>query len=155
MTATPHLHAYTSTQISRVLQSAVILSWDELIPRDTSGSVHIEYGTGAAGAIDFLKILSSTTRGHWNLVCEYWATSKWDHSVGMTFGTVPCPPRVALSIETLVQHQGEFAALNGASPNGIIQVFCPTAEERSQAADCIAEAFDHLGYKPPQRGMEA
>lgn len=150
MTATPHLHSATTTELTRVLQSAVILSWDDLMPPATAGSIHIEYGTGTTGVVDYLKVFSSTTRGCWNLVCEYWVRSLWEHPAGMSFGDIPCPRRFAQAIEELMQHQGEFTGLC-ASRDGMIQISPPTADERKQALSCITEAFDHLGYPPADR----
>lgn len=155
MTATPHLHSATATELARALQSAVILSWNDLMPPATAGSVHIEYGTGASGAIDFLKVFSSTTRGCWKLACEYWATSSWGHTPGMRFGDIPCPRKFAQTIQNLMQHENEFTRSCKSSCNGMIQITPPTETERKDASNCLTEVFDHLGYPPAQREMVA
>src|SRR5512135_1567276 len=129
MTATPHLHSATTAQLARVLQSAVILNWDELMPPATTGSVHIEYGTGTSGAIDFLKVFSSTARGYWNLICEYWVGSNWGHTPGMSFGNIPCPRKFAQAIQQLMLHESEFTRSCEPSCNGMIQVTPPTEAE--------------------------
>lgn len=151
MTATPHLHSALTTELGRVLQSAVILSWDDLMAPATTGSVHIEYGRGASGAIDFLKVFSSTTWGYWKLACEYWVSSSWGHTPGMSFGDIPCPRKFAQTIQKLMQHASEFTPPWESSCNGMIQVTPPTEAEREAASNCLAEVFDHLGYPPAQR----
>ena len=134
MTATPHLHSATATELARVLQSAVILSWDDLMPPGATGSIHIEYGTAASGTIDFLKVLSSTTRGCWKLVCEYWVSSSWGHTPGMSFGDIPCPRQFAHAIQELMQHESEFTHPCESSCNGMIQITPPTEAERKDAS---------------------
>jgi len=153
MTATPHIHSGMTTELGRVLQSAVVSSWDDLMPPATTGSVHIEYTTGTAGAVDLLKVFSSTTRGHWKLVCEYWVSSAWGHAPGMSFGDIPCPRKFAQAIQKLLQHQGQFKALGGLSGDGLLQVTPPSESERKDASNCLTEAFDQLGYPPAQREM--
>lgn len=152
MTATPHLPSATTAEFARILQSAVILSWDDLMPPATTGSVHIEYGSGASGAIDFLKVFSSTTWGYWKLVCELWVSANWGHTLGMSFGDIPCPRRFAQTIQKLMQHENE---LSGSSCNGMIQITPPTEAEREDASNCLTEVFDHLGYPPAQCEMVA
>ena len=149
MTATPYLHSATTAELTRVLQSAVILSWDDLMPPATTGSVHIEYGKAASGAIDFLKVLSSTTRGCWKLACEYWVSPSWGHTPGMSFGDIPCPRKFAQTIQNLMQHESEFTPPCESSCNGMIQVTRPTEAEREDASNCLAEVFDRLGYPLP------
>lgn len=151
MTATPHLHSAMTTELGRVLQSAVIVSWDDLMPPATTGSVHIEYGRGASGAIDFLKVFSSTTWGYWKLACEYWVSSSWGHTPGMSFGDIPCPRKFAQTIQRLMQHESEFARSSELSCSGLIQITPPTEAEREDASNCLTEVFDHLGYPPAQR----
>jgi len=153
MTATLHLHSAAATELARVLQSAVISSWDDLMPPGVTGPIHIEYGAGASGAIDFLKVFSSTTRGCWKLACEYWVSSSWGHTPGMSFGDIPCPRNFAQAIEKLMRHQGEFTSPCGLSCDGMMQISPPTVEERKQALSCMTETFDHLGYPPAERQM--
>lgn len=71
----------------RILECAVILSWDELMGPSTSGLVQIEYRTDAAYSLEYLKVWSSTVRGYANLVCEYWLRPLWSHVVGLQWVT--------------------------------------------------------------------
>jgi hypothetical protein len=150
MTATPHLHLATTAELARVLHSAVILSWDDLMPPGATGSIHVEYGTGVSGAIDFLKVFSSTTWGYWKLACEYWVSSSWGHTPGMSFGDFPCPRKFAQTVQKLMQHAGEFTPPCEPSCNGVIQVTPPSEAERKDASNCLTEVFDHLGDPPAQ-----
>src|SRR5579885_2827343 len=58
--------------IERILESAVVVSWTDLICGGKAGLIHVEYGFAPTGTLDYLKFWSSITRGHWRLACEYW-----------------------------------------------------------------------------------
>ena len=58
--------------LERILESAVVISWAVLTGGTPTGLIHIEYGFAAGGTLDYLKVWSSLTRGHWLLACEYW-----------------------------------------------------------------------------------
>jgi hypothetical protein len=73
------------TRFDHALQAAVLQSWGDLMPDPSSGQIDIEYETGSDGALEFLKIWSSTVRGCWNLVCEMWLQAFWSNFVGLTF----------------------------------------------------------------------
>ena len=58
--------------LERIPESAVVISWDDLMRGLPTGLIHIEYGFAAGGTLDYRKIWSSFTRGHWLLACQYW-----------------------------------------------------------------------------------
>ena len=68
----PHTVPPQRVQIDRVLESAVVLSWKEMLQRRKDGIVHIEYGTAPEPSLQYVKIWVSTRRGLWDLICEYW-----------------------------------------------------------------------------------
>jgi hypothetical protein len=43
-------------RLDRALEYSVIQSWDELMPDQASGLIHIEYQTGGDGSLDFLTL---------------------------------------------------------------------------------------------------
>jgi hypothetical protein len=51
--------------LERILESAVVIYWDDLMRDTHTGLIHIEYGFAADGTLDNLKVWSSLTRGHW------------------------------------------------------------------------------------------
>jgi hypothetical protein len=60
-----------NTNLERAIESAIIVSWTDLMRGAQTGLIHVEYGFAATGTLDYLKVLSSITRGHWLLACEY------------------------------------------------------------------------------------
>jgi len=57
--------------LDQVLESAIVMSWTDLMHGTGAGLFHIEYGFAPGGTLDYLKVWSSITRGHWLLACEY------------------------------------------------------------------------------------
>src|SRR5512142_1802500 len=143
MPTTPQLQAVKAIRLDRTLECAVILSWDELMPDSSSGLIHIEYRTGADGWLEYLKLWSSTIRGHWNLVCELWMRPLWSHATGLTFGKDLHSADFAHILELVMRHENAFSKLP--DRDGLIQIFPPTLEERRAAERWTREAFSHHG----------
>lgn len=57
-------------ELVRLLECAVVLSWEDLMPAAPSGLIHIEFRTGPSRSLEYLKIWSCRTRGYWDLVCH-------------------------------------------------------------------------------------
>src|SRR5256885_8095990 len=58
--------------IDRMLECAVALNWNSLTRGDEDPAMQVEYRTGSSHALQYLKLWSSTKRGVWKLICEYW-----------------------------------------------------------------------------------
>ena len=146
MMPTTNSQSLSTSQLDRTLQYAVVRTWDELMPPSTSGSIHIEYQTGADGSLDFLKIFASTIRGYWNLVCECWMRPLWSHSAGLSFGKDYHSAGLAHSLELVMEHKDSFSKV----PNrhATLYITTPTEEERGEAKSWTSVAFDHDGSTP-------
>ena len=129
-----------TVQLGRMLESAVLLSWDELMPDSAAGLIHIEYQSGANGS---LKIWASTIWGQWKLICEFWVRSLWDHATGVRFGSDFHSVAFARTLELVVSNDDKSALL----PNlhGLLQVFPPTTVERSDAEAMMRKILDNHG----------
>jgi hypothetical protein len=131
-------------QLDRILASAVVLSWKDLVHLSQRGLIHIEYASGKS--LPYLKIWELTGKGEWSLVCEYWMSPG---STGapvdrMTFSNNYHSAGLAAMLEVIMQHQEYFAAsvVTGA---GLVQVRLPTELENLAAAGCMRHAYDSLG----------
>jgi hypothetical protein len=71
--------------LERLLESAVIVSWADLMSSTQSGLIQIEYGFAPSGTLDYLKVWASVTRGHWLLACAYWMSASTSHDAGIHF----------------------------------------------------------------------
>lgn len=131
--------------LEQTLESAVIVSWADLIHDAETGLIHIEYGFAPSGTLDYLKIWSSLTRGHWLLACEYWMSESAFHSAGVRFDNRFESEGLSNILERVMQHQTFFVLPENMGRQGLLQVPTPTEEERAGADEWISDAFDRLG----------
>jgi hypothetical protein len=131
--------------LERILESAVIVSWADLMHDAQTGLIHIEYGFAPTGTLDYLKIWSSLTRGHWLLACEYWMSESTYHGVGLRFDNGYESEGLSNILERVMQHQTSFVLPENIGRQGLLQISTPTEEDRSAAGEWIRDAFDRLG----------
>jgi hypothetical protein len=129
----------------RTLESAVIVSWADLMRDAQTGLIHIEYGFAPTGTLDYLKIWSSLTRGHWLLACEYWMSESTFHSAGVRFDNGYESEGLSNILERVMQHQTSFVLPENLGRQGLLQIPTPTEEERAVAGEWIRDALDSLG----------
>jgi hypothetical protein len=130
--------------LERTLESAVIVSWADLIHEAPTGLIHIEYGFAPTGTLDYLKIWSSLTRGHWLLACEYWTSESAFHGAGIRFDNGYESERLANILERVMQHQTCFVLPANMGRQGLLQIPTPTEEECLAAGEWIHDAFGRL-----------
>jgi hypothetical protein len=70
--------------------------------------IHIEYGFAAGGTLDYLKVWSCLTRGHWLLRCEYWMSANRFHAAGISFDNGNQSEGLTHNLEVAMQHQNSF-----------------------------------------------
>lgn len=131
--------------LERTLESAVIVSWEDLIPEAQTGLIHVEYGFAPTGTLDYLKIWSSVSRGHWLLACEYWMSESTFHGAGVRFDNGYESEGLSNILEPVMQHQTVFVLPENMGRQGLLQIPTPTEEDRSAAGEWIRDAFDRLG----------
>ncbi|HLJ85321.1 MAG TPA: hypothetical protein VKZ53_00780 [Candidatus Angelobacter sp.] len=135
-------------EIARVLESAVVLSWKDLLRKSKEGLVHVEYGTAPEPSLQYLKFWLSTTKGTWDLICEYWMSSGSSKlpAAGLTFSNGYHSADLAMILGQMMRHHDGFAdSLSGKSGVNLIQVQSPTAGDRMIATTCMTEAYHRLG----------
>ena len=133
--------------IDRVLESAVLLSWRDLVETSPQDLIHVEYGAAPERSLQYLKIWRLAGRGAWNLICEYWMClgSTPTPKAGLTFSNGYRSAALAEMLEFIMQHQNSFSATFGTSSVGLLQVQTPTKEATSTARDCMSEAYKRMG----------
>lgn len=131
--------------LDRTLESAVMVSWADLIPDAQNGLIHIEYGFAPIGTLDYLKIWSSVSRGHWLLACEYWMSESTFHGAGVRFENGYESEGLSNILERVMQHQTSFVLPDNMGRQGLLQITTPTEEDRLAAGEWIRDAFDLFG----------
>jgi len=127
-----------------ILESAVVISWDDLTRGTHTGLIHIEYGFAEGGTLDYLKVWSSLIRGHWLLACEYWMSANTFHAAGIGFDNGYRSEGLADILEVAMQHQNSFVLPPNLGRQGLLQISTPTVEASAAAAAVINVAFDRL-----------
>ncbi len=112
-----------------ILESAVIISWADLMRAAETGLIHIEYGFSPTGTLDYLKVWSSITRGHWLLACEYWMSANTFHAAGVRFDNGYESEGLAHILESVMQHQDSFVLPPNLGRQGLLQIPTPTQAE--------------------------
>ena len=128
----------TNITLDQILESAVVLSWKDLLPGTRTSLVHVEYRLGPGGSLEFLKVWSSIIRGHQYLVCEWTPSAAANH---VRFSNDFYSKDLAQMLESIIQHQAIFSKDLTLHRDGLVQIQPPTEEDRRSAAACMAEAF--------------
>jgi len=150
MNRIPHRTLAASIEMDRILRSAVVLSWKDLLPVSQQGLVHIEYAPGER--LPYVKIWHLTEKGEWSLVCEYRMSREPARIpvAELTFSNGYYSAGLAEMLEVIMQHQGFFAASLIAPGSGLIQVILPTDQESNAATNCMKHAYEILGINSGQ-----
>ena len=143
MIATSTLPAVAPLPLDTVLADALVLNWSDLMPELTSGLIHVEYHVEPRGSIEFIKVWASTTRGHWDLVCEYFLRSGASGKSGLRFANGYKSEGLERMLESIMQDPETFLPGTSTGADHMIRVPPPT-EKDSAAATGMMEAFRDL-----------
>jgi len=138
------MSANESQSLERVLESAVVVSWPDLMRGAQAGLVQIEYDFAAGGTLDDLKFWSSITRGHWLLAVEYWASPSESHSTGVHFENGYESDALKHILNLVMQHQSKFSLPVNLGRQGLLQIAAPTQQESVLASALVNETLDCL-----------
>ena len=128
-----------------MLQSAVVVSWADLMRSTEAGLVHIQYGFAAGGTLDFVQIWSCITRGQWLLACAYWMSASSFHGMGIHFDNGYESENLAHILDSLMQHQTAFSLPADLGRQGLLQLSSPTPEQSLAATASVNEALSLVG----------
>src|ERR1700741_2498953 len=138
------MSANESQRLERVLESAVVVAWADLMRGAQAGLVHLEYGFAAGGTLDDLKFWSSITRGHWLLAVEYWASPSKSHSTGVHFENGYESDALKHVLNSVMQYQPEFSLPVDFGRPGLLQITTPTQQESVAASALLNQTLCHL-----------
>jgi len=145
MTSIPDEKRTIKIELDRILTSAVVLSWQDLLHATHGGLIHVEYAPGKT--LQYLKVWELTGKGQWSLVCEYWMSCgpAGLPRDGMTFSNDYHSTGLTEMLELIMHHQDRFSDSMDRPGAGLIQVTLPTSEERLAATACMRHAYESVG----------
>jgi len=142
-----------SPNLERILESAIVVSWIDLTHGNPTALVHVEYGFAAGGTLDYLKVWSSLTRGHWLLACEYWMSESTFHGAGVRFDNGYESEGLGHILERVMHHQTSFVLPANLGRQGLLQIPTPTVEEGAAAAVLMKDVSDRLALPVTQPAL--
>src|SRR5205807_10591172 len=95
--------------LDQILESAVVVSWADLMRGAQTGLIHMEYGFAPSGTLDYLQVWSSITRGHWLRACSYWMSASKFHYTGVYFDNGYQSEGLAYTVYVVLQDHNGFA----------------------------------------------
>ena len=135
-----------NTSIDRILECAVALNWNALAHTNGAIALQVEYRIGSGQFLDYLKLWSSTTRGVWHLVCEYWMQSSSTHESGTTFTAGGSNAGdFTWMLDAIMQHQAAFIHGSSDFMDGLVQINRPTDSDLASARTDMNEALGRVG----------
>jgi hypothetical protein len=144
--------------LERILESAIVVFWADLMRGGAqTGLIHIEYGFSTSGTLDYLRFLSSISRGHWFLVGEYWMETSEYHAAGFRFENGYQSEGLLHLVQLMMQHQAAFSLPQDRGRQGLLQISTPTREEAAAATTSVDEALERLDsrFAEPSAGLKA
>ena len=132
-------------KLEQLLEAAVVVSWADLMHGAETGLIHIEYGFAQAGTLDYLKLWSSLTRGHWLLAGEYWMSASDYHNAGTHLETGYQSEGLSNILEFLMQNQNAFVLPKDLDRKGLLQVGTPTEDQSKAASQFLSDAYRGFG----------
>ena len=138
------MSANESQSLERFLESAVVVSWTDLMQGAEAGLIQIEYDFVAGGTLDDLKFWSSITRGHWLLAVEYWASPSKSHSTGVHFENGYESDALKHILNSVMRHQNKFSLPVNFGRQGLLRIATPTPQESVAASALVNETLHRL-----------
>jgi hypothetical protein len=139
MTSAPQPLPEYDIKLDHVLESAAVLSWQDLMQGQSSGLVQIECHIGSERSVDCLKMWRSTPRGYSSLICNCSVNPGW--SGGPSFSNGFHSRDLGRLLESILLNQHLFQPVSDANSNVLIQVGPPTAEQVESAKLQLSNIF--------------
>ena len=146
----PYLAPDSRLRLEDVFESAVVLSWRDLLQGQHEGVVHVEFGTAPEPSLQYLKIWRSTKEKKWDLICEYWMCpgSSSLPASGLTFTNGYYSSDLGEMLENLLRPRDNIPhSLAGKTGVHLMLVESPTEEDSQKARNCMSEAYKQIGLE--------
>lgn len=127
--------------LDQMLESAVVVAWDDLVPVGKPGPVHVQYRFAADHTLANLQVWASEGKGHWMLVCEYAGLPSARKDVPLAFSNGYQSEALTQLLGFIITQQGSFARAPELNRDSLVQVHLPTENEKAQALKSANEAL--------------
>jgi hypothetical protein len=121
-------------KLDKTLQFAVILAWEELMKTNARGLIRVEYPREPGTFLDYASIWLVRDNGIQNLICDYWTSASSAHPSGVRFRNSYYSEKLTVALDFIMRNQDQFLRSGDACRDGLVLIYPPTEEERSEAA---------------------
>lgn len=122
-------------ELDRALELAVVSSWADLVKPGESCSVHVEYKNILDLPLNSLEVWTIRNRVYGTLVCHYSGAPSNSSAVpDVCFANSYYSKTLANNLDFIIRNQGRFTRPPDRSIHGLVQIDCPSEEDRSDAA---------------------
>jgi hypothetical protein len=142
--ATSNPLAAASLRWNDTLSSALVCSWNDLMPEAATGQIQIEYHVRLLGGVEFVKVWGATIRGHWDLICSCWTHPDSSNQSGLQFANGHKSEAFRATLDSIMQHQHLFRFETTPGTDCMIQISPPTEGERISALKMMDVLRDRL-----------
>ena len=132
----------------QLLQSAVVVSWADLMRGFHGGLIHVEYDFTASGTLEHLQVWSSIVKGRWLLAWGYQRTGSEVLDTDVHFHNGYKSEVLARILELVVLRYKGFILPRNLGRAGLLQIATPTQEESAAAAVSVNEVLDYIRSAP-------
>ena len=126
-------------ELDTAFQRAVILAWEDLMKASQPCSARVEYQGEPGTPLDYLSVWSVGARGYQDLVCDYWTWASTAHPRGVRFRNGHSSDQLAETLDFILQNQDQFTRRADACRDGLVLIYPPAGEERTEAATWMRE----------------
>lgn len=135
-------------ELDRALELAVISSWGDLVKPGETCSVHVEYKNTYDLPLNSLEVWTIRNRGYGMLACDYSvapsdSTSRSCEASGVHFANSYRSKTLANNLDFIMRNQRDFTRSADHSIHGLVQIDCPTEEDRNDAATWSRAVHDY------------
>jgi hypothetical protein len=121
-------------ELDKAFEFAVTLAWEDLMKVTKPCSVRVEYQCEPGASLDYLRIWSDRGGGYQHLVCDYWTWTSSAHPSGVRFSNRYHSDQLARTLDFILMNQNQFTRRADACRDGLVLIYPPTGDERTQAA---------------------
>jgi hypothetical protein len=126
-------------ELDRTFELAVVASWEDMVKPGDTCSVHVEYEKQPDSPVSSVMVWTIRNRGYGTLVCRYSVAPS--NSASPSFEGPPVhfansyhSKKLADTRDFVVRNQNRFTRPADRSIHGLVQIDCPSQEDRSDAA---------------------
>jgi hypothetical protein len=121
-------------ELDKALEFAVVLAWKDLMKVTEPCSVRVEYRGEPGTSLDYLSVWTVRAGGYQDLVCDYTTWTSPVRPGGVRFRNGHYSDQLAQTVDFIMKNQDQFSRRADASRDGLVQVYSPTEDERTEAA---------------------